>query len=49
VHSDAIPLLSTVEFAEFITSRGLEKSDELCKQVKTVIEAHILYHNNLYT
>jgi len=41
---------STVEFAYFFTSRGLEKSDELCKQVKTLItEARIVYHSNSYT
>ena len=28
---------------------GLEKSDELRKQVKTIIEARILYHSNSYT
>ena len=31
-----------------VTSRGEKKSDELCKQVKTIIEARILYHSNSY-
>jgi len=26
----------TVQSAQFVTSRGLEKSDELCKQAKTI-------------
>jgi len=36
-------LPNAVEFAAFVTSWGLENSDELCKHVKTIIEARILY------
>jgi len=29
--------------------KGIRKSDELCKQVDTIIAARILYHSNSYT
>ena len=44
-----------LEFAQFVTSRGLEKSDKLGKvtnyanRENSIIEALILYHSNSYT